>query len=141
MAEKAIGQAVFLDTSPYFLVDDVVATAEYYRDKLGFQFRAFFGEPPAFVIVKRNTTRLMFRQPSPAHRPAAHSNVAILPHAFDAYIWVSDVDALASELKDRGADVISGPYDNDDDGGRREMLVRDLNGYVLCFGRVLGWPD
>ena len=26
------------------------------------------------------------------------------------------------------------------EGGRREMLVRDLNGYLICFGEVAGWP-
>ena len=24
--------------------------------------------------------------------------------------------------------------------GRNEMLVRDLNGYLICFGEVPGWP-
>ena len=139
MARTGMGETVFLETSPYFLVDDVFATAAYYRDRLGFQFERFFGEPPSFVIVKRNATRLMFRQAGPEARPAARSNVALLAHALDAYVWVSDVDALAAELKERGADVIEGPFDSDP--GRREMLVRDLNGYVLCFGRVLGWPD
>jgi Glyoxalase/Bleomycin resistance protein/Dioxygenase superfamily len=141
MAKTAIGQSVFLEAAPYFLVDDVFATAEYYRDKLGFHFDTFFGEPPAFVIVKRNTTRMMFRQGPEARRPAARSNVELLPHALDAYIWVSDVDGLAAELKGRGADIVNGPHDSDGGPTRRELLVRDLNGYVLCFGRVLGWPE
>ena len=34
--------------APYFIVDDVVATANYYRDELGFTYDRFFGEPPAF---------------------------------------------------------------------------------------------
>ncbi|HET7710374.1 MAG TPA: hypothetical protein VFL80_00440 [Thermoanaerobaculia bacterium] len=31
--------------APYFIVDDVVATANFYRDKLGFHYDRFFGEP------------------------------------------------------------------------------------------------
>ena len=32
--------------APYFIVDDVVTTANYYRDKLGFHYERFWGEPP-----------------------------------------------------------------------------------------------
>ena len=52
--------------APYFLVGDVFATAEFYRDVLGFTFDEFFGEPPSFTIVKRDDVRIMFRQPRPA---------------------------------------------------------------------------
>lgn len=141
MAQRTTGQTVFLEAAPYFLVDDVIATAEHYRDKLGFEIGTYFGAPPAFVIVKRNTTRLMLRQPYGATRPIARPNTERFAHALDAYIWVSDIDELGVELKGRGADIIEGPFDSDGDAMRREMLVRDLNGYVLCFGRVLGWPD
>ena len=133
-------QSVFLEAAPFFLVDNVVATAEYYRDKLGFSVGMFFGDPPAFVIVKRNTTRLMFRQVPETARPAARPNPDRMRHTLDAYIWVSDVDALAEELRRRGADILSLPEESES-AGRREMTVRDLNGYHLCFGRVLGWPD
>jgi len=37
--------------APYFIVDDVVATANYYRDKLGFQYDRFWGEPPEFCMA------------------------------------------------------------------------------------------
>ena len=40
--------------APYFLVDDVFATAEFYRDFLGFTFNEFFGDPPSFTIVERD---------------------------------------------------------------------------------------
>jgi catechol 2,3-dioxygenase-like lactoylglutathione lyase family enzyme len=130
--------AVFLEAAPYHLVDDIRATADYYRDVLGFSIAPFFGEPPSFVIVKRNTTRLMFRQVADDQRPAVRPNGAKMHGALDVYIWVSDVDALAEELRASGAEIVDPPCDSD--RYRREMLVRDLNGYLLCFGRVVGWP-
>ena len=33
--------------APYFIVDDVVTTANYYRDQLGFHYERFWGEPPS----------------------------------------------------------------------------------------------
>ena len=37
-----------------FLVDDVVKSAEYYRDVLGFSFNRYWGEPPCFVMLERD---------------------------------------------------------------------------------------
>ena len=52
----APSSAKFLGISPCFLVDDVVKSAEYYRDVLGFHFERYWGEPPCFVIVIRCKT-------------------------------------------------------------------------------------
>ena len=77
----------------------------------------------------------MLRQ-APA-KPALLSNVSKMPQALDLYIWVSDVLALATELTQRGARIVSEPELED---GRREMLAYDLDGYLICFGEVENWP-
>jgi catechol 2,3-dioxygenase-like lactoylglutathione lyase family enzyme len=130
-----MSHAVFLEAAPFLLVDDVVKAAEHYRDKLGFEIGRYFGSPPGFVIMRHNTTRIMLRQ-SLSH-PALHSNVAKLGDALDLYVWVSDVTALASELRGRGATIVGEPELED---GRREMFVKDLDGYLICFGEVENWP-
>ena len=48
--------------APYFIVDDVVATANFYRDKLGFHYERFWGDPPAFCMVKRGGIVIMLKQ-------------------------------------------------------------------------------
>lgn len=118
--------------APYFIVDDVVATANYYRDKLGFHYERFFGEPPAFCMVKRRGVIIMLSQlpitgvmrPNRAADPAGES--------WDAYIWVDDADALCEEYKSKGVtiarDICDQPY------GCRDFDVEDCNGYRLCFG-------
>src|SRR5213593_4651308 len=35
------------------VVDDVVKSANFYRDKLGFHYDRFWGEPPCFCMVSR----------------------------------------------------------------------------------------
>ena len=119
--------------APYFLVDDVFATAEFYRDILGFAFNQFFGDPPSFTIVERDDVRIMFRQPRPPRIPAARPNRSLMDETFDAYIYVSDVDKLATELRARKADIVEGPINRI--YRMRELLVRDCNGYVLAFGQ------
>ena len=48
--------------APYFFVTDVVATANYYRDTLGFSYERFWGEPPAFCMVQRGGIVIMLSQ-------------------------------------------------------------------------------
>src|SRR5438067_484445 len=48
--------------APFFIVDDVVATANFYRDKLGFQYERFWGEPPCFCMVGRAGVIIMLSQ-------------------------------------------------------------------------------
>ena len=128
--------SVFLETAPFLLVDDVVKAAEYYRDVLGFELSRYFGDPPGFVIVRRNSARIMLRQSQT--RPALLTNTSKVSEALDLYVWVSDVGALSDELRRRGARIVSEPELED---GRREMLVKDLDGYLICFGEVEGWPN
>ena len=97
--------------APFILVDDVFATAEYYRDILGFTFDQFFGEPPSFTIVDRDDVRIMLRQVRPAKPPAARSNRSVMDETFDTYVYVSNVDQLATELRARKADIVEGPVD------------------------------
>lgn len=130
-----MSHAVLLEAAPFLMVEDVVKAAEYYRDKLGFELGRYFGSPPGFVIVRRNTARIMLRQAN-VH-PALNSNVTKLADALDLYVWVSDVSALADELRNRGAKIVGEPELED---GRREMLVKDLDGYLICFGEVENWP-
>ena len=119
--------------APYFLVRDVFATAEFYRDVLGFTFRQFFGDPPSFTIVERDDVRIMFRQPRPAKPAVARPNRSVMEETFDAYVYVSDVDKLATELRTRKAEIVEGPVNRI--YRMRELLVRDCNGYVLAFGQ------
>ena len=66
-----MAKAIFLEAAPFLLVDDVVKSGEYYRDVLGFNLGRYFGDPPGFVIMQRNTARVMLRQAPASARPAA----------------------------------------------------------------------
>lgn len=121
--------------APDFIVDDVVATANYYRDKLGFSYERIWGEPPCFTMVMRNGAIIMLSQleKSGAMRP----NRLVDPHGgtWDAYIWVDDADALLAEFEAKGVTIARGicdqPYEC------REFDIHDCNGYTICFGGPL----
>ena len=122
--------------APYFIVDDVVATADYYRDKLGFRYDRFWGEPPCFCMVHRNSVVVMLSQF--ARTGVMRPNGQALPEAddaWDAYIWVEDADSLFAELTATGANIARGLCDQE--YGCRDFDVLDNNGYRLCFGQPL----
>lgn len=126
----------FVAAVPQFTVPDLVRTAEYYRDVLGFQIAGYWdGEhvslvpetPPVFAIVWRDQVQVFF---SRADQPVVRTHPT--EGAPDAYLRVTGVDALAAELRTRGADIIDGPEDRT--YGQREIVVKDCNGLILCFG-------
>src|SRR2546422_1751916 len=62
MADNVVKDRQRWSSAPYFIVDDVVSTADYYRDKLGFHYERFWNDPPSFCMVKRNGVVIMLAQ-------------------------------------------------------------------------------
>jgi uncharacterized glyoxalase superfamily protein PhnB len=122
--------------APYFIVDDVVVTANYYRDKLGFSYDRFWGEPPCFCMVHRHGVVVMLSQLS--RTGLMRPNGKALPEAddaWDAYIWVVDADALFAEFTANGTNIARSLCDQE--YGCRDFDVLDNNGYRLGFGHSL----
>jgi predicted enzyme related to lactoylglutathione lyase len=115
-----------------FLVDDVVKSAEYYRDVLGFSFERYWGEPPCFVMMERDGVEFFF---SSQGKPGlVRPNRTVNPDFnWDAAVTVCDLDALYNEFKSKGAKITREPevifYQ------MKEFEIEDCNGYCICFGQ------
>ena len=140
MAETRVQKAAPKLTAicPQFVVPDVVKAAEYYRDVLGFKILGYFAEPPVFAMVARDRAEIHLGKidegATPSPNEARRRGLGT-----DAYIWVTDLDALFLELKARGAKIIDGPvvrvyqcY---------ELTVEDLNGFQLVFSMDYEHPN
>ncbi len=118
-------------SAPILLVKDVVASANYYRDKVGFNYERFWGEPPGFCIVHRDGFHLMLKQVEDSKYIVPHYKAA--ENMWNVYFWVNDADKLHRELKSLGAKIDYGlcnqPY------GCREFGIQDLDGYDIAFGQ------
>lgn len=116
-------------------MDDVVTTANYYRDKLGFQYERFWGEPPCFCMVCHGGIVIMLAQLEKTGLMRPNRTVDPEGGAWDAYIWIDNADALHAEFKSKGVRIVRGicdqPY------GCRDFDVEDCNGYRLCSGQNL----
>jgi len=133
MPEPALA-AKLMRIHPVFLVDDIVKSAEYYRDVLGFCFDRYWGEPPCFCMLARSGMEIFLSGPEkPGEkimRPNGQRGV------WDAYIGVDNADALFEELRAKGARIVREP--ETEFYGMREFEVEDINGYRLCFGQDVG---
>ena len=139
MSEDTATNIRFESAVPQFAVPDLVQTAEYYRDVLGFQIAGYWdGErvslvpdtPPVFAIVWRDQVQVFFNR---ADQPVVRTRLA--EGAPDVYLRVIGIDALAEELRTRGADIIDGPEDRV--YGQREVVISDCNDLILCFGEAI----
>ncbi|MFM9903673.1 MAG: VOC family protein [Pyrinomonadaceae bacterium] len=120
----------FTGLAPQFVVPDVQKTAEYYRDKLGFEILGYFKEPPVFAMVRRGNAEIHFGK-ADSYRIQMNEDVR-RGLGTDAYIFVSNINAIHRELVDNGVEIIEGPI-------RRvyncvEITIKDCNGFQLVFG-------
>lgn len=115
--------------APQFVVPDVVRTAEFYRDELGFKILGYFADPPVFAMVARDGVEIHFGK---ADDVAVQLNGSLRKGlGSDAYIWVTNIDALYEELSSKRVEIVEGPV-------RRiyectEIVIRDCNGFQLVF--------
>lgn len=110
-------------------VRDVMESAEFYRDKLGFRIDFVYGNPPNHAAVSRSdwtgdnvTIRL---DAVPSNRELNFSG--------NIYIFTdSGLKRLHRLYRDSGVEIVSRPQTQP--WGMLEFAIRDCNGYVIMFG-------
>ena len=110
--------AQFVQGAPVLHVPDVLATAAFYRDLLGFTWD--FGDD-TYAVVWRDNSAIHFVRDEDG------------PRGVPLFQWVKNVDAYYREIVDRGAKVAAEPADQP--YGLREFAVRDINGVRIVFGQ------
>ena len=120
-------------SAPVLLVSDVVASANYFRACVGFDYRQFHGDPPSFCICHRDGHYLMLAQVDDPKQIVPYWKIR--EKTCNAYFWVEDADGLYEEMKSKGARMDYGPYTQP--YGVREFGIQDLDGHDISFGQVL----
>jgi catechol 2,3-dioxygenase-like lactoylglutathione lyase family enzyme len=116
--------------APQCLVDDLQRAIAYYRDQLGF----------ALDFTYESFYASVSRDGFPIHLKCAPKLAADREHRkqqehLDAYISVSGVRALFSELETRGARVIR-PLE-EQAWACVDFYVEDPDGNILCFSELI----
>ena len=123
------------EIAPFFIVENLAASVDFYNQKLGFETDLLVPEEDPFIgIVRRDNVRIILKHIIEFIHPVPNQT----RHAWakwDAFIWVSDPDALYAEYQSRGLAFHEPLADTDD--GLRAFELKDHDGYVLCFGKPL----
>lgn len=123
-----------LRVAPVLLVRDIVASVEFWRERVGFETDAIHGEPPSFAMPTRDDVTIMLAQ-VPAGSEPPMPNWRVLDKCNQVYVWVDDANALYDELRGRGAPIDFSIYDTP--WGTREFGIQDLDEHDIAFGQVL----
>ena len=121
--------------TPLFIVDDLVATIEFYQSRLGFNVLHQGGDGLGdnfWAMLGRDQIMLMFKHITPEVHPQPNPSRHEWA-AWDAYIFTSDPDSLCTEFLASDAPIHRKLANTSD--GLRAFEITDNSGYVLCFGR------
>ena len=125
VALDQIDSEQFQCTTPIFAVRDLKASLAYYEDRFGFRTDWTWGEPPDFAGVSREKVQILFCERCQGTPPAW------------VMVWVADADAVAQDLRRRGA-FVEGPVDQP--WGLREARVSDPDGNTLRIASPISAP-
>ncbi|HEX5368028.1 MAG TPA: VOC family protein [Dehalococcoidia bacterium] len=126
------GPGEFLGVVPVFLVDDVAATAQYYRDVLGFDVEFLFpDDEPTYSRVIRGDAIIDFTLSDPE---GARNSVKASgsQRGTDIVIVVSDVEDVYTDMQEHGASVLERLDARET--GMLDFTIEDPNGYRLTIG-------
>lgn len=125
MSEKAKLYGI----APQLVVPDVVKTANYYRDVLGFNIIGFVMDPPVYAMVERDGFQLHFGK---ADTDSFKTNGDFRKINTDFIIWVPEIDLFYEEVKVKNAEIIEGIVTRI--YGSREFVIKDCNGFRITIG-------
>jgi GNAT superfamily N-acetyltransferase len=105
-----------------FAVADVIATAKFYREVLGFESQWLWGDPPTFAGLCWGPVQVMLcQQPELVLKIEGHQH----------FFRCEDINSLYQRHTAANATIISDIENKP--WGIREYTVRDINGYHLRF--------
>jgi catechol 2,3-dioxygenase-like lactoylglutathione lyase family enzyme len=118
---------------PVVFVSNVSASAEFFRDKLGFAIDFLHGHPAFYGSVARDGVALHLRL---VHEPVMANELREKENLLAAFISVANVKALFDELKAR--DVPFAATLRREPWGGPTFVVRDPDGNWICFCEASG---
>lgn len=119
-------------SAPVLLVKDVLHSANWYKDKLGFTISGLYGHPPYFAILHRDGHYLMFQKADPL---LIKPNWKLVEKTNNVYFWVDDVETLYKEFIASGATIDYELYATP--WGTKEFGINDPDEYDITFGEIV----
>lgn len=113
---------------PVVFVSNVQASAEFYRDKLGFAIDFLHGHPPFYASVTRGGARIHLRF---VHEPVFRAGPREREQLLSAFLEVDNVKSLFAEYKAAGVTFVQAL--KKEPWGKSGFIVSDPDGNCIYF--------
>ena len=112
-----------------FPVPDILSTAEYYHDKLGFTRVQNMDAQEKNILLKRGSVEIVLIE---SNGQKVIPNHELYGHGVDAYIIVKNPKAVQDEYEERGVKFIQKLHKSD--YLKQEFVIEDPDGRWISFG-------
>jgi len=130
-AKPPLAAPVLKQAIPVLFVSNVQASAEFYRDSLGFAIDFLHGHPPFYGSVIRDGACIHLRF---VHEPAFAAGMREREKLLSAFLAVDNVKCLFAEYKAADVGFVQ-PLKKEPWGGSA-FIVRDPDGNWICFAEL-----
>lgn len=114
---------------PVFPTPDIVKTAEYYADKLGFRRVDYLDATEKHICLYRDDVEFILTQ---SNGQRVIPNRELYGYGGDAYIIVKDQQSLQDEYETKGVKIAQRLHKTD--YHNQEFAIEDIDGRWIYFG-------
>lgn len=113
-----------------FPVPDILKTARFYTDSLGFRAVGYVECEEPHICLYRDKTEIILLK---ANTDRIFTNRELYGYGYDAYLYTSEMEELEKQLR-RNRVKIARPLSMTD-YKNREFVIEDIDGRWIAFGR------
>ena len=113
-----------------FPVPDILKTARFYTDSLGFRAVEYVECEEPHICLYRDKTEIILLK---ANTDRVFTNRELYGYGYDAYLYTSEMEELEKQLR-RNTVKIARPLSMTD-YKNREFVIEDIDGRWIAFGR------
>ncbi len=114
---------------PVFPTPNIVKTAEYYVDKLGFRRVDYLDAKEKHICLYRDDVEFILTQ---SNGQKVIPNRKLYGYGGDAYVIVKDQQALQDEYEAKGVKIVQRLHKTD--YHNQEFVIEDIDGRWIYFG-------
>lgn len=112
-----------------FPTPDIIRTAKFYEEKLGFQAAQYLDTVEPHICLYRDATEIILTK---SNGQAVVPNRKLYGYGYDAYFITENQTQLQQEFNDLNVKIIR-PLINTD-YNNKEFVIEDIDGRWLAFG-------
>lgn len=113
-----------------FPVPDILKTARFYTDSLGFRAVEYVECEEPHICLYRDKTEIILLK---ANTDRVFTNRELYGYGYDAYLYTSEMEELEKQLRRNRVKIARPPSMTD--YKNREFVIEDIDGRWIAFGR------